>query len=64
MQEVGCEDDVQELAEADEIDYAIDDILEWNYIDPLFRNDSKLTYEEWLKRSNQVEQVNLIWYYP
>ena len=52
MQEVGCEEDVEELAEADEIDYAIDDMLEWNYVDPLFKSDSKLTYEDWIKRSN------------
>ena len=64
MQEVGWEDDVEELAEADEIDYAIDDMLEWNYLEPLFKIDSKLTYEDWLKRSNTTKQVNLIWYHP
>ena len=52
MQEVGCEDEVEELEQADLIDYEIDDMLEWNYLDPLFKNDSKLTYEDWLKRSN------------
>lgn len=63
MQEVDL-DPIEELAEADEIEYAVDDIFEWNYIDPLFRNDSKLSYEDWITRTKEVKQVSLIWYYP
>jgi len=35
MQEVDL-DPIEELPEADEIEYAVDEIYEWNYIDPLF----------------------------
>ena len=64
MQESGYED-VEEIEEEQEIEYAIDDMIDQNYLDPLFDADSKLSHEEWMKKSNQsANQVMLIWYQP
>ena len=38
MQEVD-KDPIEELEEADEIEYAVDEMYEWNYLEPLFASD-------------------------
>ena len=63
MQEVD-KDPIEELEEADEIEYAVDEMYEWNYLEPLFASDQKLSYEDWITRTKEVKQVSLIWYYP
>ena len=47
-----------------DINYAIDDILEENYLDPLYGDDSKLTYEAWQDRSSTLKEIAKVFYEP
>ena len=47
-----------------DINDLIDDILEEKYLDPLYGDDSKLTYEEWLERSSNENGVARVFYEP
>ena len=47
-----------------DINYSIDDILEENYLDPLYGDESKLTYEVWRERSSQKKEVARVFYEP
>ena len=49
---------------ADDIDYAIDEIVEYNYLDQLFGDNSKLNYEEWKAGSIKKKAIALLWYEP
>ena len=49
---------------ADDIDYAIDEIVEFNYLDQLFGDNSKLNYEEWKAESSKKKAISLLWYEP
>ena len=47
-----------------DINDSIDDILEENYLDPLYGDESKLTYEVWRERSSQKKDVARGFYEP
>ena len=47
-----------------DINDSIDDILEENYLDPLYGDESKLTYEVWRERSSQKKEVARVFYEP
>ena len=47
-----------------DINDSIDDILEENYLDPLYGDESKLTYEVWRERSSQKKDVARVFYEP
>lgn len=47
-----------------DINYSIDDILEENYLDPLYGDESKLTYEVWRERSSQKKEIARVFYEP
>ena len=49
---------------ADDIDYAIDEIVEYNYLDQLFGDNSKLNYQEWKEQSIKKKAISLLWYEP
>ena len=49
---------------AEEIDYTIDDIVDLNYLDPLYGDRSRLTYEEWIERSIAAKRVSEVFYRP
>ena len=49
---------------ADDIDYKIDDIVELNYLDPLYGNQSRLTYDQWVEKTTRVKRVSEIFYKP
>ena len=42
---------------ADEIEYSIDGIVEVNYKDPLYEDNSRLNYPQWIERTDQVKAV-------
>ena len=48
----------------EEIDYALEDTIELNYLNPLYGNISKMSYEEWINASEKAENINLVWYDP
>ena len=52
--------DLEESAE--EIDYTIDDIVDLNYLDPLYGDRSRLTYEEWVENSVKARRVSDLFY--
>ena len=45
----GCPDSID--GKTHMIDPTIDDLIELNYLDPLYEENSKLAYGEWRKRS-------------
>ena len=47
-----------------DINDSIDDILEENYLDPLYGDESKLTYEVWRERSSQKKEIARVFYEP
>lgn len=49
---------------ADEIDYAMDEIREVNYLDPLYGDMSRMTYEEFVNASDAKKSISGIWYDP
>ena len=52
--------DLEESAE--EIDYTIDDIVDLNYLDPLYGDRSRLTYEEWVEHTVKARRVSDLFY--
>ena len=48
----------------DEIDYIIDDMLEWNYLEPIYELKSAITYEEWVETSAKQRCIYDVWYNP
>lgn len=49
---------------SDEIEYSIEGICDTNYKDPLWGDDSRLSYEEWRDRSMKVKAIYNVWYEP
>ena len=47
-----------------DINDSVDDILEENYLDPLYGDESKLTYEVWQERSSSKKDVARVFYEP
>uniref|UniRef100_A0A7S3I0M2 Uncharacterized protein n=1 Tax=Favella ehrenbergii TaxID=182087 RepID=A0A7S3I0M2_9SPIT len=47
-----------------DIDYAVEEMVELNYLDPLYGSNSKMSYMEWLEKSECVKQISQIWYTP
>ena len=39
-------------------------ILEWNYLTPIYGNYSRLSYDEWKKKSNKKKYISKVWYQP
>ncbi len=48
----------------DEIDYAMDPIRDINYIEPLYGNQSRLSYQEFVAQSESKKNINQVWYQP
>jgi len=49
---------------AEEIDYATDELLEENYLEPIYGTASRLSYEEWKAASLKVKSICEVWYVP
>ena len=47
-----------------DIDYSVEEMVDLNYLDPLYGNKSKMSYEEWLDASERMKQISSIWYDP
>ena len=48
----------------DHIDKVVEDIVELNYLDPLYGNKGKLTYEQFVDLSEYKPSISSIWYDP
>jgi hypothetical protein len=46
-----------------DIEYLTDDLLEGNYLEPIYAANSRLAYEEWLTQSKQ-KKISELWYVP
>ena len=47
-----------------DIEGAIEDIVELNYLDPMYGNKGKLRYDAWVDASETTKSVAKIWYDP
>ena len=45
-----------------DIDYSCDEIREDNYLDPLYGDESKLSYEDWQARSRDKPEIAKVFY--
>lgn len=43
---------------------SIKNVVEFNYIDPLFEDQSRLSYEMWRDRSTFIYSIYMVWYEP
>ena len=62
MQEVDGEHPMDLEDKADEISYTLEDLLNDNYLDPLFGHASRKSYEEWVSESGRNRNISGIWY--
>ncbi len=62
MQEVDSVHPMDLEESAEEIDYTIDDIVDLNYLDPLYGDRSRLTYEEWIEHTQKAGRVSQVFY--
>ena len=46
----------------EEIEYALEDTIELNYLNPLYGNKSKMAYGEWLDASETKQNISNVWY--
>ena len=64
MQEVDGTHPMDIEDKADDIDYAHDDLIEFNYLEQLYGTLSKLNYDEWMRESSKKKAISQIWYEP
>ena len=46
----------------EEIDYTIDDMLDQNYLDPIFGSLPKISLDKWKENSRAMQGISQIWY--
>ena len=41
---------------------ASEEIIELNYVDPLYKNNANLSFEYWLELQSSLKRISKIWY--